>query len=47
MYILLSGKPPFYGEDDQEILNSVKQGSFSLTGSEWTNVSNEAKDLIK
>lgn len=47
MYILLSGKPPFYGEDDQEILNSVKRGNFSLTGSEWKNISSDAKDLIK
>ena len=44
---MLSGKPPFYGDDDKEILNSVKQGTYSLTGSEWKNISAEAKDLIK
>lgn len=47
MYILLSGKPPFYGDDDKEILSSVKNGSYTLSGAEWKNISNEAKDLIK
>ena len=47
LYILLSGKPPFFGDDDKEILNSVKQGSYSLSGSEWKSISSDAKDLIK
>lgn len=47
LYILLSGKPPFYGDDDSEILNSVKRGTYSLSGHDWKNISNEAKDLIK
>lgn len=47
LYILLSGKPPFYGDDDKEILNSVRIGTYSLSGPEWKNISNEAKDLIK
>lgn len=47
LYILLSGKPPFYGDDDKEILNSVRIGTYSLSGPEWRNISSEAKDLIK
>ena len=47
LYILLSGKPPFDGNDDKEIVNSVRIGTYSLTGSEWKNISNDAKDLIK
>ena len=47
LYILLSGKPPFYGEDDEEILKSVKLGTYTLSGAEWKNASSEAKDLIK
>jgi len=43
----LSGRPPFYGDDDKEILNSVKLGTYSISGPEFKNVSNEAKDLIK
>ena len=47
LYILLSGKPPFDGNDDKEIVNSVRIGTYSLTGGEWKHISNEAKDLIK
>lgn len=47
LYILLSGKPPFDGNDDKEIVNSVRMGTYSITGSEWKNISNDAKDLIK
>lgn len=47
LYILLSGKPPFFGDDDHQILNSVKIGTYSLQGAEWKAISNEAKDLIK
>eukprot|EP00347_Sterkiella_histriomuscorum_P020848 403336235 len=47
LYILLSGKPPFDGNDDKEIVNSVRMGTYSITGPEWKNISNDAKDLIK
>lgn len=47
LYILLSGRPPFDGSDDREIVKSVKVGQYSLNGSEWKNVSKEALDLIK
>jgi len=47
LYILLCGYPPFYGDDDQEILKSVSKGKFDFQGEEWDDVSKEAKDLIK
>ncbi len=47
MYILLCGYPPFYGDDDQEILRMVKKGAFDFDGEEWDEVSKDAKDLIK
>lgn len=47
LYILLCGYPPFYGDDDQEILRMVKKGVFDFDGEEWDEVSSEAKDLIK
>jgi calcium-dependent protein kinase len=30
LYILISGAPPFYGSNDQEILKSVKAGKFEF-----------------
>lgn len=47
LYILLSGKPPFDGNDDREIVKSVKTGVYSMSGPEFKLISNEAKDLIK
>lgn len=47
LYILLCGYPPFYGDDNQEILQMVQKGEFDFDGEEWDEVSNDAKDLIK
>ena len=47
LYILLCGYPPFYGDDDQEILQMVQRGKFDFDGEEWDEISKEAKDLIK
>ena len=47
LYILLCGYPPFYGDDNQEILAMVQKGVFDFDGEEWDQVSSDAKDLIK
>ena len=47
LYILLCGYPPFYGDDDQEILQMVQKGNFDFDGEEWDEISKEAKDCIK
>ena len=47
MYILLCGYPPFYGDDNNEILAMVQRGSFDFDGEEWDEIDNAAKDLIK
>lgn len=47
LYILLCGYPPFYGDDDQEILQMVQKGKFDFDGDEWEDVSKEAKNMIK
>jgi len=47
LYILLCGYPPFYGDDDQEILQMVQKGKFDFDGEEWDEISREAKSLIK
>lgn len=46
LYILLSGRPPFDGNDDREIVKQVKIGAYNFSGPEWKHVSKEAKDLI-
>jgi calcium-dependent protein kinase len=47
LYILLCGYPPFYGDDDQEILRAVLRGQYEFEGEEWLEVSDPAKDLIR
>jgi len=44
---LLSGKPPFYGETDSEILARVEKGVYQMKGATWDRVSVNAKNLIK
>ena len=46
LYIVLCGYPPFYGNTDYEILSRVNKREFDFDGEEWTDVSEEAKDLI-
>jgi calcium-dependent protein kinase len=46
MYIMLSGKPPFGGKNNNDILQNVLSTDILLTGPNWENVSLEAKDLI-
>jgi calcium-dependent protein kinase len=47
MFILLSGNPPFEGQDDNEVLREIVKGKFSFSTPVWEEISNEAKDLIK
>ena len=47
MYILLSGRPPFDGNDDDEILSNVKIGEYDLKSYPFPTLSDECKDLIK
>ena len=46
-YILLCGYPPFNGEDDPQIFETIKQGHFIFPSTSWDRVSPEAKDFIK
>jgi calcium-dependent protein kinase len=47
MYILLSGRPPFGGDNDNEIMKRVSTGRYDLTSSPFDKCSNESLALIK
>ena len=46
-FILLCGEAPFDGDDDDEILESVKEGVFSFDNPNWKHVSDEAKNFVE
>ncbi|KAL7066915.1 putative calcium-dependent protein kinase [Cryptosporidium serpentis] len=46
LYILLCGYPPFYGSNDNIILQKVKTGYFIFKDKDWKDISPLAKDLI-
>jgi calcium-dependent protein kinase len=46
LFVLLSGMPPFYGENDEEIISKVRLGQYSFNSKEWKSISNEAKAFI-
>ena len=47
LYILLSGKPPFNGDDDNEVMANVTTGNYDLHCAPFNRISKSAKDLIK
>jgi hypothetical protein len=46
MFIMLSGTPPFYHEDNFELFDIIKQGDYNFEAAAWKTTSKEAKDLI-
>lgn len=47
LYILLSGTPPFYDEDNFVLFEKIKNVDFNFDAPVWQSVSNEAKDIIR
>jgi calcium-dependent protein kinase len=47
MYILLSARPPFGGEDDNEIMERVATGKYDLESPPFNKLSKNSLDLIK
>lgn len=45
-YILLCGYPPFYGDSDTQIFESVRVGRFDFPSPEWDDISQSAKDFV-
>ncbi|XP_030500749.1 calcium-dependent protein kinase 1 [Cannabis sativa] len=47
LYILLSGVPPFWGENEQSIFDAVLRGHMDFSSDPWPSISSSAKDLVK
>ena len=47
LYVMLSGEPPFYGDNDDEIYNQILTTEVKFEEKEWDGISEEAKDLIR
>ena len=47
LFLLLSGRLPFNGQDENEIFTKIKKCKYDMNDDVWKNISNEAKDLIK
>ena len=47
LYIMLSGKPPFFSQDEEELKAKIKSMKYDFSYAEFTKVSQDAKDLIQ
>ena len=47
MYIMVTGKQPFWGKNKDEVLNKVKNGRYDIKSLYYSKCSNSVKDLIK
>ena len=47
LYIMLSGRPPFKGNNDREILKKVMVGKYTLDGELWSKRSESVKSMIQ
>jgi len=47
MFVMLCGYPPFFGENDSDVLAKVRLGNFSFNAADWKNISEDAKNLIR
>merc|ERR1719461_2180046 len=36
MYVLLSGRSPFFGKTDVEVMQRVRRGNYAFGGTPWT-----------
>lgn len=47
LYILLSGVPPFWGETEQQIFDSILKGKLDFASDPWPRISDDAKDCLR
>ncbi len=46
MFIMLSGEPPFFCENETKMFNKIRQCDYKFHPEKWGTVSDNAKDLI-
>jgi len=46
LFILLSGMPPFYDEDNFVLFEKIKKGEFDFSAPSWDSISDGPKDII-
>lgn len=47
LYILLCGFPPFYHESTAQLYKQIKKGDYDFPDPYWTQISANAKDLVR
>lgn len=47
LYILLCGMPPFYGDNEQQIFESVIKSPLDFSTDPWPKISEPAKDVVR
>jgi calcium/calmodulin-dependent protein kinase I len=47
LFILLGGYPPFYDDSEPRLFNKIRRGKFDFNDPAWSNVSDNAKDLLR
>ena len=46
VYIMMTGCPPFNGEDDDAIMERIKTGKFKFHASQWKGMTKESQEFI-
>ena len=47
LYIMLSGSPPFFEDDKEDLFEKIRTCNYDFDTPAWQNVSDSAKDLIQ
>lgn len=47
IYIVLSGKLPFPGQNSEQVYDNILRGKFKMSGPRWENIGEHPKDLIR
>ena len=47
LYILLSGVPPFWGETEQQIFDSILKGHIDFHSDPWPHITAGAKSAVR